>query len=67
VVEGAGKAFQAAISLFRLHLAAQGKSGKTVRTYTEAVRWFAAAHLIRETSRWDWDQVGVQDVQCWMV
>jgi integrase/recombinase XerD len=50
--------FQGAISLFRLHLAAQGKSGKTVRTYTEAVLWFAAAHLLRETSHCDWDQVG---------
>jgi hypothetical protein len=31
---------------FRLHLAAEGKAAKTVRTYTEAVAWFAAAHLI---------------------
>ena len=36
--------FQAEISSFRLHLAAEGKSAKTVRTYTEAVQWFAAAH-----------------------
>jgi hypothetical protein len=34
------------IGSFRLHLAAQGKAAKTVRTYTEAVQWFAAAHLI---------------------
>jgi site-specific recombinase XerD len=58
--------FQGAISSFRLHLAAEGKSGKTVRTYTEAVQWFAAAHLLRETSHWDWDQVGAHDLQSWM-
>ncbi len=34
--------FQPEISSFRLHLAAEGKSAKTVRTYTEAVQWFAA-------------------------
>jgi integrase len=33
--------------LFRLHLAAERKAGKTVRTYTEAMQWFAA-HLWRE-------------------
>ncbi len=38
------------IGSFRLHLAAEGKAAKTVRTYTEAVRWFAAAHLIPRTS-----------------
>ena len=40
--------FQPEISSFRLHLAAEGKAAKTVRTYTEAVQWFAAAHLLRE-------------------
>jgi len=29
------------IGSFRLHLAAEGKAAKTVRTYTEAVQWFA--------------------------
>ena len=38
--------FQPEIGSFRLHLSAQGKAVKTVRTYTEAVQWFAAAHLI---------------------
>jgi hypothetical protein len=38
--------FAPEIGSFRLHLAAEGKAPKTVRTYTEAVRWFAAAHLI---------------------
>ena len=39
--------FQPEIGSFRLCLAAEGKSGKTVRMYTEAVQWFAAAHLLR--------------------
>ena len=30
--------FQPEISSFRLHLAAEGKAAKTVRTYTDAVR-----------------------------
>ena len=53
----AAGAFQGTICSFRLHLAAEGKSAKTVRMYAEAVQWFAAAHLLRETSRTDWDQV----------
>ena len=59
--------FQGEIRSFRLHLAAEGKSAKTVRIYTEAVQWFAAAYLLRETSRTGWDQVGGQDIQRWMV
>jgi hypothetical protein len=43
--------FQPEISSFRLHLAAEGKAAKTVRTYTEAVQWFAAAHLRRAPGR----------------
>jgi Phage integrase, N-terminal SAM-like domain len=58
--------FQGTISSFRLHLAAEGKSGKTERTYTEAVQLFADAHLLRETSHCDWDQVGAHDLQSWM-
>ena len=34
--------FQPEISSFGLSLAAEGKAAKTVRTYTEAVAWFAA-------------------------
>ena len=41
--------FQAGIGSFRLHLAAEGKAAKTVRAYTDAVAWFAAAHLIPRT------------------
>ena len=39
--------FAPEIGSFRLHLTAEGKAAKTVRTYTEAVAWFAAAHLSR--------------------
>jgi integrase len=59
--------FQPEISSFRLHLAAEGKACKTVRTYTEAVAWFAAAHLRRETGLTSWEQVGKQDIQRWIV
>jgi site-specific recombinase XerD len=58
--------FQAGISSFRLHLTAEGKSAKTVRTYTEAVQWFAAAHLLAQTSRTGWEEVDRQGVQRWM-
>jgi hypothetical protein len=37
-----GGDLQPEISSFRLHLAAEGKAVTTVRTYTEAVRRFAA-------------------------
>jgi hypothetical protein len=52
----AAGAFEAEISSFRLQLAAGGKSPKTIGMYTEAVRWFAAAHLLRETGRTGWEQ-----------
>jgi hypothetical protein len=50
--------FQAEISSFALRLAAEGKAVKTIRTYTEAVQWFAAAHLLPAG--------GSQDLQQWM-
>jgi site-specific recombinase XerD len=59
--------FQPEISSFRLHLAVQNKAPKTVRTYTEAVQWFAAAHLIPRTACTRWDQVQGHDVRRWMV
>ena len=59
--------FAPEIGSFRLHLAAEGKAAKTVRTYTEAVAWFAGAHLIPRTSHTKWDQVGGHDVQRWLV
>jgi site-specific recombinase XerD len=58
--------FQPEISSFRLHLAAEGKAAKTVRTYTEAVQWFAAAYLRREENRTGWEEVGKRDVQEWV-
>ena len=58
--------FQAEISSFALRLAAEGKAAKTIRTYTEAVQWFAAARLPGQASRAGWEQVGSQDIQQWM-
>jgi site-specific recombinase XerD len=55
------------IGSFRLHLAAEAKAPKTVRTYTEAVAWFAAAHLIPHAGCTRWEQVSGHDVQRWMV
>ena len=57
---------QAEISSFRLHLAAGNKSAKTIRTYTEAVQWFAAAYLLGQASRASWEQVDGRDMQQWM-
>jgi site-specific recombinase XerD len=57
---------QPEISSFRLHLAAEGMAAKTVRTYTGAVAWFAAARLL-PAGRAGWEQVGKHDVQQWMV
>ncbi|WP_226930930.1 hypothetical protein [Parafrankia sp. CH37] len=45
--------FQPVINSFRLHLSAEGKSPKTIRTYVEAAQWFAAAHLLAHTSHTD--------------
>lgn len=59
--------FQAEISSFGLYLAAKGKSPRTIRIYTEAAAWFAAAHLRKRISQSEWDQVGGCDVQEWMV
>ncbi len=57
---------QAEISSFALHLAAGNKSAKTIRTYTEAVQRFAAAHLLQRDSRDTWEQVDSRDIQQWM-
>ena len=54
---------QAEISSFALRVAAEGKAPKTIRTYTEAVQWFAAARLPGQAS---WEQVDSQDIQQWM-
>jgi site-specific recombinase XerD len=54
---------QAEITSFALRLAAEGKAAKTIQTYTEAVRWFAATCL---PSRASWEQVSSPDIQRWM-
>jgi hypothetical protein len=38
-----------------------------VRTYAEAVAWFAAADLIPRTRCTRWEQVSGHDVQRWLV
>jgi len=55
------------IASFRLHLAAEGKSARTIGGYTGAVRRFAAAWLLPQAGRTSWDQAGARDVQRWMV
>jgi hypothetical protein len=50
--------FEAEVNSFWLHLAAERKAGRTLDTYTGAVRWFAAGHLLRETDKTEWEQVG---------
>lgn len=40
---------------------AEGKAPKTVQIYTEAVAWFAAAHLLPEAGKTTWAQVSGQD------
>jgi hypothetical protein len=47
-------------------LSAEGKAAKTVRTYTEAVRWFAAAHLLGQGNGAPWEEIGERDVQEWV-
>ncbi|MGZ4434662.1 MAG: hypothetical protein ACXVW7_13695, partial [Trebonia sp.] len=59
--------FAADVASFGLHLTAENKAAGTVRTYTEAALWFAAAHLLRETGKTRWGQVGAGDVQRWTV
>ena len=58
--------FAADVISFRLHLAAENKAAGTIRIYTEAPLWFAAAHLLGETDKTRWDQVDAQDVQRWV-
>jgi site-specific recombinase XerD len=58
--------FQAEISSFILRLAAAGKAAKTIRTYTEAVQWFAAAGPPGQAGRGSWEQVTSRDIQRWM-
>jgi len=58
--------FQPMIDSWDLHLRAEKKSAKTIRTYLEAAQWFAAEYLIpaRFTG---WDGVRTKQVQEWTV
>ena len=58
--------FQAEINSFALRLAAEGKAAKTIRTYTEAVQWFAATGLSGRPGLGSWEQVTCRDIQRWM-
>jgi hypothetical protein len=58
--------FTADVASFRLHLAAENKAPGTIRIYTEAPLWFAAAYLLREPEKSRWEQVDAQDVQRWV-
>ena len=51
---------------FALRLAAEGKAAKTIRTYAEAVQWFAATGLLGRAGRGNWEQVTSRDIQRWM-
>jgi hypothetical protein len=55
------------IASFGLHLAAEGKSARTMESYTGAVRWFAATHLLGRAGKTSWEQVDARDIQQWMV
>jgi site-specific recombinase XerD len=55
------------IDSFRLYLNAQGKSKKTVRTYVDAISWFAAEHLQSGHKTHEWADVKSVDIQAWMV
>ena len=59
-------ALAAEIASFRLHLAAEGKAPKTIRLYTEAVTWFAAARLLGQARKTGWRQADARDVEEWM-
>ena len=52
------------VDSFELHLLAERKSPKTIRTYVEAALWFAAAHLLA-AGMTEWAQVTTKDVQRW--
>ena len=55
------------IASFRLHLAAEGKSARTVQGSTSAVRWFAAGYLLSQAGKTSWEQADARDIQQWMV
>jgi hypothetical protein len=58
--------FQPMIASFELHLRAEKKSSKTIRTYTEAAQWMAASYLVPAGVS-DWSEVTARHVQEWTV
>jgi hypothetical protein len=54
--------FQPMIGSFELHLRAEKKSLKTIRTYLEAAQWFAAEYLV-PVGLDDWADVKARHVQ----
>jgi integrase/recombinase XerD len=58
---------EAEVASFALHMAAEGKAPRTIRTYTEAVRWFAAAYVLPETGNRRWEGVDKADLRRWTV
>jgi integrase/recombinase XerD len=56
---------QGMISSFELHLLAERKSPKTIRTYTEAAQWLAAT-LLLAAGVTDWAEVTARQVQQWI-
>jgi site-specific recombinase XerD len=58
--------FQPMISSFELHLRAEKKSPKTIRTYREAAQWLAAEYLV-PAGLSDWSAVTARHVQEWTV
>jgi site-specific recombinase XerD len=58
--------FQPMIDSWDLHLRAERKSAKTVRTYLEAAQWFAAGYLI-PAGITGWEDVKAKHVQEWII
>ena len=44
-------------------MAAEGKAPRTIRNYTEAVRWLAAAYVLPETEKRRWQEVDTADLR----
>ena len=57
---------EAEVGSFALRMAAEGKAPRTIRTYTEAVRWFAA-YILPETDKRSWQEVDKADLRRWTV
>ena len=57
---------QPMIGSFELHLRAEKKSPKTIRTYTEAAQWLAAEYLIPNGIKF-WADVRTRHVQEWTI